>query len=272
MNFALAAMVSLSFSGAVTLFDDANVSCKASMIEPSLPVEAIEAGYTAEIFREDFCELDLARDRGAAHRWYNGLWYNRPSPDHLISVKDGVLTLRTGSEEKGATIATYSPKAQEGGALFGYGYFEAAMRWTPDPDNWAAFWLFSSEHASGRDDNRWCEIDIYENYGPKVFVGTAHDWDDYVSSRNRNHYHHLPEPIDSTQWNRFGLLREPGRLTWFLNGEPLFSAESSAVCNWQKLFLILSAQRHRGDAEQDLMVDWVRVYGAPEPGAEASGR
>lgn len=265
MILAGAAAWAMSMSMALMSSDGAGTSCDATSTAFSLPVEAIDAGFTQEVFRDEFCDLDLAPDREAAHAWYNGLWYNPPSPSEQISVSDGALKLETGQGEKGATIATYSPKAKSGGATFGFGYFEASMRWTPDPRNWAAFWLFSSEHASGTDQNRWCEIDIFENYGSSVFVGTAHDWDDYVSSRNRNHYHHLDQPIISTDWNRFGLLREPGKLTWFLNGKPLFSAASPEVCDRQQLFMVLSAQKHGGTDNQDLMVDWVRVYSTPDP-------
>ncbi len=229
--------------------------------QQEIPKPASQAGYNKLIFSDDFTSLDLSQDRVSQHRWFNGMWFEHPARPGFIQAKGGILSLKTDQTRKnGTSITTFSDK-RGAGTLFRYGYFEARMRWNGDPRAWVAFWLFSSQHAREIDSNHWCEIDIFESFRKDVFVGTVHDWRDFKTKKNANSWHPLPpRSIRARQWNTYGLLWTPRTITWYLNGKELFSASTPHICTQQDLFLVLGIQRRGNDKQQNLLVDWVRVF------------
>lgn len=92
-----------------------------------------------------------------------------------------------------------------------YGYFEARMKLPRGPGTWPAFWLYPLNSV-------WPpEIDIMESWGGS-YVG---------------HHYIAPSPFDGsgtgtehtaigTGFNTFGLLWEPGRLVFYVNGVQSF--------------------------------------------------
>jgi len=228
------------------------------------PDAARKAGFVRPVLLDDFEAIDIDVRKALPHAWYRGLWYAEPGPIEDIAVDNGILNISTPNGRRFHGIATVPRSATSEGATFRHGYFEARMRFSNDIIDWTAFWLLSRPRSLGTDAGRWCEIDIFEHFGPGVYVGTAHDWREVGQkrdhTRNNNAYHRLGRPIDFSAWHTYGLLWTPGSLTWLLDGNELMSAPAPAICEEQDLFLILSAQQHRQGTPVTLQVDWVRVF------------
>jgi len=228
--------------------------------QPSPPAPALQAGFTRLSFSDEFLTFDLSSDGQGSHKWYNNLWYQAPSEPSRFRLDEGVLTLTTRDDRVNSTSIVTVPHRYGRRTVFRHGYFEARLKWPSDPNNFAAFWLFSDAHARGVDGDHWCEIDIFESFADDLFLGTVHDWRANRSTPNPNNYHRLLKPIAVAEWNVYGLLWEPGKLTWYLNDVAQMSATVPDVCEQQDMFLILSAQKRGGSGDQTLSIDWVRVF------------
>jgi hypothetical protein len=236
---------------------------------PGVPPQAAAAGYDRLVFSEDFDSLDLSPDGGGNHKWYNGLWYRDPVDPDRFTIQDGYLratTQMTPMDGTPMSFLTTWPRKRGAGRprLFQFGYFEARIRFAPGPFNWPAFWLLARDRT--RNDGkggkgRWCEIDIFEGGRQRYFQGTVHDWRDNVSTDNPNQHQMLADTEDLSQWNVVGALWEPGKISWFFNNRLLHTAPSPSVCDEQKLFLIVGAQKRAfGPLPTSVDVDWVHVY------------
>lgn len=109
-----------------------------------------------------------------------------------------------------------------------YGYFEARIKRPSARGLWPAFWMMPDRGAaSGKDiwgrrdtSNGGMEIDIWEHlteWGPNRYNIAAH-WDGYDKDHKQwgnAHVYHLPT---QDGWHHYGLLWEPGKLTWFCDG------------------------------------------------------
>lgn len=238
-----------------------------SGVEAGPPREAVKAGYTHVIFSDDFSNLDLSPDGGGDHRWYNTLWYRKQVGPKQFQQMDGFVRFTTDVEPRKTvqmTSMTTWPRSQGKQTLFQYGYFEARMRFQPGPYNWPAFWLLAKDRVGFDYDvgkGEWCEIDIFEGGRPKYFQGTVHHWLDFKSTTNQNAYFALPPETNLADWNTYGMLWTPKTISWFFNGKLLGAAPTPSICQKQKMFMIIGAQkRSMGPSPEVLDVDWVRVY------------
>ncbi|MGY4330319.1 hypothetical protein ACVWWG_004736 [Bradyrhizobium sp. LB7.2] len=224
----------------------------------NLPTEVSAQGYTRPIFEDDFAGLNLDAPGSQPNTWFNNLWFQPPSSLDRITTANGILMLTTppGTTH---TFVTTVPRSGPGGVVFHHGFFEARMRFSNNDLDWSAFWLFSRAHSLGTDENHWCEIDIFENFGKNAFVGSVHDWTKTSHVRNKNAYQKLPYPLDFSVWHDYGLLWTPDKLTWFLDGHSVLEAKPPQICEAQDLFLILGSQKHKDGPVHALEVDWVRV-------------
>ncbi len=214
------------------------------------PTMAAEAGFRKLIFSDNF-----AKDPLRSGNWFNNLWHERESaPSQLILRDDGL-------ELNSYISLTTVPRRGEGGRRFHFGYFEARMRFPAERDNFPAFWLFSYMHAIDPMNRHWCELDAFEYFDPNTYVGTVHDWVNFKSTKNSNSYVKLPFNLNVEEWNVYGVLWQPDKISWFLNGKLIMSADTPEVCREQEMFLILSSQSHSNVQGQRLFVDWVRVWG-----------
>jgi beta-glucanase (GH16 family) len=239
---------------------DAVHPASAASDKPPVPAEVTQKGFSQLVFSDDFNVLDMSPNDSGNFTWFNALWYSTRSDPSLFSVANGVLTLSARPTKGGALIATLARRPPGRDTTFTHGYFEAKLAMNASPDNFSAFWLFSSEHARGTDNNHWCEIDIFELFTPGTFTGTIHEWIDFKNTQNGNNLQPLGRDVDVSQWHVYGLLWEPGRVTWYFDGRPVMSAPSPDVCERQKLFLILNSGVRNDRYDQWLHVDWVRVF------------
>ena len=95
-----------------------------------------------------------------------------------------------------------------------YGYFEAEIKLDIKQGMWPAFWLLNTKYVDKRP-----EIDIVEVLGhePNRLYHTYHTWTpDHSQLQGES-------VIDTSQFHKFGLLWEPNRLTWYVDGLPVFT-------------------------------------------------
>jgi hypothetical protein len=243
--------------------------------KPAPPPQA--QGYKLA-FAGEFDRLDLSPDGRGIHAWYEGIWFNHQHASRKnISVANSMLCLEweRGQGAVDTSITTFSPQAGNNGA-WRYGYFEARLRWDVVKGAWPAFWLIPVEDATGQDiyngTKESGEIDIFEGQGdhPHVFYGTIHDWVNLTDHANKNNFFALPGNVDLSQFHTYGLLWTPGKVTWYLDNQPLHSESTPAIFDRQDFFLVLTMQE--GDdwkagnlsgvtaPRMALNVDWVRVW------------
>jgi beta-glucanase (GH16 family) len=243
--------------------------------KPAPPPQA--QGYKLA-FAGEFDRLDLSPDGRGIHAWYEGIWFNHQHASRKnIFVANSMLCLEweRGQGAVDTSITTFSPQAGNNGA-WRYGYFEARLRWDVVKGAWPAFWLIPVEDATGQDiyngTKESGEIDIFEGQGdhPHVFYGTIHDWVNLRDHANKNNFFALPGNVDLSQFHTYGLLWTPGKVTWYLDNQPLHSESTPAIFDRQDFFLVLTMQE--GDdwkagnlsgvtaPRMALNVDWVRVW------------
>ena len=242
---------------------------------PAAPPQA--QGYKL-VFADHFDTLDLSPDGRGVHEWYEGIWFNHQhAPRQNISAANSMLCLKweQGQGAVDTSITTLSPHSGKY-AAWRYGYFEARLRWDVVNGAWPAFWLIPVQDATGQDiyngTKESGEIDIFEGQGdqPHVFYGTIHDWVNLHDHANRNNAFPLPANLDFNHFHTYGLLWTPGKVTWYLDNQPLHSENTPAVFDRQDFFIVLSMQEgadwkagNRSGvtaSRMTLNVDWVGVW------------
>lgn len=122
-----------------------------------------------------------------------------------------------------------------------YGYFEARVKLPTARGLWPAFWMMPDRGAaSGLDTWRRrdtgsgaMEIDILEHlteWGPGRNNVALH-WDGYGDKHKAWGTSHVYFGPTSDGWHNFGVLWEPGKLTWFIDGKKVAVYENERVSN-----------------------------------------
>lgn len=239
---------------------------------PTPPPQA--SGYTLS-FQDDFRSFDVGSINSGPHTWYDG-W--RSSNDILIpgasiSMANSVLSLdwQRGQTLPDTSITSFNLSAGEG-AAFRYGYYEARMKWDVVPGAWPAFWLLATIDPGAN--SEWGEIDIFEGQGaqPNEYFGTVNDWkatNGVVSVSSNKNDQTLLENTDFAQWHTYGVLWEPGTVTWYFDDQPIITAATPGVLDEEYVKIILGSQEGAswkyGNLTGvtpngiNLSVDWVRV-------------
>ena len=219
------------------------------------------------------------------NKWMNSPW--NPAGEAVLasrkyaSVKDGMLHIKCVFDKKradgsyiGRTTQLYSRRH------FGYGYYEARVRFTRKPGWWAAFWM----HNEGRN----CllgggyEIDIFEDYstrhGDPVVASNLH----VKRGPNVNSYgSHFRLPGTLDDFYVVGVKWTPFEISTYLNGKllkansqhtPLTSLTYDALNHafgLTKEYISVSGQagqsggRATEPGEEEYLVDYVRAYEYP---------
>lgn len=222
-------------------------------------------------FSDSFDQLNLSPSGGGSYSWYKGIWWEDEVPsDSLITTSDSVLTLTWERSSTPDTSITTFAHDRTGGHTWRYGYFEARMKWKPVSGAWPAFWLIPRQAAVGAEETG--EIDVFEGQGnmPHTFYGTVHDWIGKSDSANYPNWVSLPNAVDFSTWHTYGLLWTPGKVTWYFDDKPLYSAPTPQICDQQDFFIVLGSQEgakwDEGNLsgvsadKLELQVDWVKVW------------
>ena len=254
--------------------------CGAAQSSATAPPQA--AGYKLA-FQDDFRSLDLSPDGAGKHTWYANVWFNhkrRPIENIRASGQGLSLTWQDGQESNDTSITTTSPDGRNFHA-WRYGYFEVRMKWDVVEGAWPAIWLIPEQGArhediyDGKEDAG--EIDIFEGQGnhPNAYYGTIHHWvngNQHVESNgfSGGNNFQLPPGVDLSAYHTYGMLWEPGRITWYFDNRPLHSEKTYQIFDKQDYFLVLGMQEgsdwkegNRSKLKTHAMtmnVDWVRVW------------
>jgi beta-glucanase (GH16 family) len=214
----------------------------------SAPAPAQQAGYSILSFDDEF----LGETRRLLDRWNLGLWYQAAVVSPTVSMQAGVLkvTARAAPDLRNTFLS--SPRA------FGMGYFEARMRWPREAGNWANFWLVSDVPQQFPYAGPWppyCEIDVVE----AILPGLQHAVHDWHGKLNEGPPAWQRVAVDTTQWHTYGVLRQPGQISFYVDGALTWSTASPQVCDQQKVSIVFGSQR-RDDAAHSADFDWIRVW------------
>ncbi|MFG3383956.1 MULTISPECIES: glycoside hydrolase family 16 protein [unclassified Streptomyces] len=188
-----------------------------------------------------------------------------------VSVSDGRLTLTAerrdtrGSDGevypwRSGMISTgrddwYSRPRQ----TFTYGYFEAAVRIPAEPGMFPAFWLMPASRFTPP------EVDIMEFLGTSRQVDMYVHWRDAQGAEQRANGSHGPVDF-AARSHVFGLLWEPDRLVWYVDGVERFRATEPEQIPHEPMEVLLNLAVGVPDPPPDqvdsarMTVDWVRVW------------
>lgn len=165
-------------------------------------------------------------------------------------------------------------KQSSGKFAFNHGYIEARILTTPHSGNFPAFWLMPVDQKDG-----WptCgEIDIWETIdGGSLAFHTIHTHWTYDLGHGNNGGNEACE--HNGQWHTFGLLKEADKMTWFLDGDQVFTYRKSTSASelnqgqWpfdKAFYVILNQSVGTGSWASapdpsftyETRFDWVRVY------------
>jgi beta-glucanase (GH16 family) len=247
--------------------------CRSQQGHAKQPTPPLQATNCKLVFEDEFNAPALIGDT-----WHEGVWwYHKHAPLSNISTADSALSLqwKRGQEADDTSIATLG-RHDPNFAAWRYGYFEARMRWDVVNGAWPAFWLIPAQDANDqaiyKGTKETGEIDIFEGQGdhPHTFYGTIHDWVNLHDHANKNNEFILSKSTDFSQFHVYGLLWTPGKVTWYLDNQPLHSEVTPPIFDRQDFFLVLSMGEGQDWKAGNLSgvtatsmkmdVDWVRVW------------
>lgn len=115
---------------------------------------------------------------------------------------------------------------------FQYGYIEASLKIPSGQGLWPAFWLLP------QDDSQSIEIDIMEVLGQQPQIDYQVDHFNYGNGRDYLAY--LSSDDLSQGFHTYGLLWEPNKLVWYLDGLPTYTITNHNAIPDKPMYLILN--------------------------------
>ena len=194
-----------------------NLSKVPFKVEPLKEFDPVKAGWK-QVFSEEFdgTELDL-------NKWYHG--YNS-RPEHL-KLKDGICEIVCDWNKDKSKVTSASVYTKQ---RFGYGYFEARVKFRKEHGWWSAFWICNSGCSNPFYDS--FEIDVYEDYylrsekpGGKPRDILDHNLHVFAGEclKSWNYHSKLPGSLDD--FYTIGCKWTPFEISYYMNGKLI---ESSA--------------------------------------------
>jgi beta-glucanase (GH16 family) len=154
-----------------------------------------------------------------------------------------------------------------------YGYFECRMKLPHAPGLWPAFWMMPDRGAGSpnREDtgNGGMEFDILEyltRYGPCRYNLAMH-WDGYGADHKSIGTDHIYVRPDRDGFITAGLLWEPGRVTFYAQGQPVARWTDARVSSVPMYILFTAVSGGWGGNDltgeglpDDFVLDYVRAW------------
>ncbi|MBR4674718.1 MAG: family 16 glycosylhydrolase [Victivallales bacterium] len=241
--------------------------------------DPVKAGWK-KLFDDEFDgdSVDLSK-------WYFG---GSTVPERA-KVHDGLLEIACDWNEEHTKVTSASLYTND---VFGYGYFEARVKFRKEHGWWSAFWLYSSAPSNPFYDG--FEIDIYEDYylrplvpGGQPRTKLDHNLHFHVgdAAKSWNYNTELPGSIDD--FYVIGCKWTPFEISYYLDGKLMRSSARHSPYNSVSfdpfnhstgitpLHAILSGCVHSlsggdpkdGNFPESFFVDYVRIYEFPNQDA-----
>lgn len=270
--------------------------------------EMAEAGYTL-VWSDEFDgdSLDLTKwdyqiGNGQTATGNSG-WGNQEgeyytNSENNVKVSDGYLTItalkETVTDPAEGTFYYTSGRIRTtsdvNGQLFAtkYGRIEAQMKLPTEEGAWPAFWMLPQDQSIY---NGWAasgELDIMEGYGdkPNVIGGTIHYGSQWPNNIYKGKSYYFDNTTDTSVFHTYGVEWEPGKITWFVDDEEYYTADtwysinSGAAENTTfdapfdvPFYILLNVAvngtwdageadngDYTGNGNSSMVVDYVRVY------------
>ncbi|WP_329380094.1 glycoside hydrolase family 16 protein [Streptomyces sp. NBC_01716] len=229
------------------------------------PGSTAPAGYQL-VFSDDFNGTSLDAN---AWRTRQSSWVS----DDNVKVTGGSLSI---DQTRVSTANTETSSFRGGGITtkkrFGYGYYEARVKLPPNTGPFhQSFWtqIWDGQYAKPDYNAGFTEIDIVESFKGQTHGGYL-TWlsgqEDIKQSTSERRTMGTP---DGRNYNTYGVLYEPRKTTFFLNGTEQGSLAYTSIPNSpMSIWLSTIPQVGRLDGLTDpaghsygtMNVDWVRYY------------
>jgi beta-glucanase (GH16 family) len=180
-----------------------------------------------------------------------------------VEVDKGHMMIESKKEKFRGRDYTSGAVTTENKFQFRYGMVEIRAKLPKGKGLFPAFWMVP-------ENEKWLpEINIMDFLGqnPNEYFQVVH-WEDDKGERMRDYSHYISEQIDFTEeFHDFGLIWEPDKLTWTLDGNVVF--ESEALSPDVPMYLYINTAiggDWPGDPDpnesypKELLIDHVRVY------------
>ena len=186
------------------------------------PTSSAPAGYKL-VWSDDFNSLDPSKWNIRNNTWSN----NEESVDlaRNVTVANGALTIQASKEAvaAGSSTRNYSSGYIDtiGKDSWQYGRIEIRAKLPTAQGLWPAFWL--------RENSGLGELDVMEAIGgmDTKTVQTIHQSTDGGLGR-AGHEDTFPSG-DFSSWHTYAVDREPGSVTWYVDGRVVFTQTSSTL-------------------------------------------
>ena len=203
-----------------SLYGDISVRVEYTLQEDAAMLPVLDEDFDAELLDSQLW--------GTSQR-YGAAWNRFIVDDPRVAyLSDGHLVCRCLANP--GDIVGYDgqmisgAKETRGKFAFNHGYVEARILTTPHTGNFPAFWLMPEDQKDG-----WptCgEIDIWETINTEDRAyHTVHSHWTYDLGKGGNGGNEAC--VNDGQWHTFGLLKEADRLTWYFDGDKVFTYSKS---------------------------------------------
>lgn len=197
-----------------------------------------------------------------------------------VHLKDGKLVMRADFDALydakgrlypfGSGMITsgirYSEKPSPSRFAFQYGYVEVRAKSPAGKGLWSALWLLPDRRVSRP------EIDIMEVLGDSGDKFRMHIHYRDTSDQRRSVGETLTVDDVTDVWQVYGLLWQPDRITWYLNGKAMWSVTDRQVIPTEKLYFLANlavggewpgAPDESTRFPADFLLDYVRIWQKP---------
>ncbi|MBR4673616.1 MAG: family 16 glycosylhydrolase [Victivallales bacterium] len=252
-----------------------NLSKVPFKVEPLREFDPVKAGWK-QVFSEEFngTELDL-------EKWYHGY----SSLPERLKIKDGVCEIVCDWNEQKSKVTSASIYTIK---RFGYGYFEARVKFRKEHGWWSAFWICNNNCSNPFYDS--FEIDVYEDYylrsekpGGQPRDILDHNLHVFAGDclKSWNYHSKLPGSLD--EFYTIGCKWTPFEISYYMNGKLIESSANHSPYNSvtfdpfnhaagttpMKAILSGCCGKSGGDPKngkfpESFFCDFVRVYEYPE--------
>lgn len=162
----------------------------------------------------------------------------------------------------------------KGKFAYQYGKIEIHAKLESAQGAWPAMWMLSEQNRYGAYPRNG-EIDIMEHLNfDKMFYQTTHSYYTLELKQKENPPYYATTPVNTDEFNTYGLEWYPDKLVYTLNGKPTFTypkIEGVDPSQWpfdQPFYILIDQQLGGswvGDVDLDqlpvsMIIDWVKVY------------